>query len=66
MHQQVEVTLKMTMWLDARLDEEDIGELVRGGIYSQFPQELTPILPESRLDILAIRQEHELYNPEDV
>ncbi len=62
MKQQVEVTLALSLWLDAAMDEEAITTYVRSVLPRAFGEALT--FMTNPVDILAIRQEAEIYGLE--
>lgn len=64
MKQEVQVLMQVTMWIDARLDEEAIGVLVRDSVVRGFGPAVTQVRPDKYLDILDIKQEAEIYSPE--
>jgi hypothetical protein len=64
-YQEVRVNLKLTLCLDARLEEEEIGVYVRSGIYDGFPDQLKLVKDNQLLDVLEIREEAEIYGTED-
>lgn len=66
LHQEVRVQLSLTMWLPVTLDEESIGVLVRDGIQKGFEEEISKILPDRYLDILAIHEEAEMYATKEI
>jgi hypothetical protein len=65
MEQQVEVTLKLNLWLDAEKFgcAETIGDYVREHIYRGFDIQAELIQEGKLLDILTIKEEAELYAP---
>jgi len=62
MKQQVEVTLALSLWLDATMDEEAITTYVRGALPHAFGEALT--FMTNPVDVLTIRQEAEIYGLE--
>lgn len=62
--QQVEVTLKLNLWLRADMEEEEIGGYVRKHLYHGFPHQVKAIQENKFLDILDIKEEREIYSPE--
>lgn len=63
-YQQVEITMKLNLWLDASMHEEQIGEYVRNSIYRGFPDQLGSVEENSLIDVLDIKQEAEIYETE--
>ena len=59
MRQQVDVTLKLSLWLDAAWDEDDIVTHVRAALPDAFGESLTSM--NNPVDVLDVRQEAELY-----
>ena len=59
MKQQVDVTLKLSLWLDAALDEDEIVTHVRSSLPKAFGAELTAM--KNPVDILEVRQEAAIY-----
>lgn len=64
-HQEVRVRLSLTLWLPLIMDEETIGVLVRDGIRKGFEEEISEILPDRYLDIIAIHEEAEIYGTKE-
>ncbi len=68
MKQQVEVTLKLSLWLDATMNEDEIVTHVRSSLPKGFGEELTAM--QNPVDILDVRQEAEIHGehtgPEDL
>lgn len=66
MEQEIEVTLKLTMVLDAEKfgDVETIGDYIRRGIYTGLDKGQEHLIRDNKfLDILDIKQEAEIYAP---
>ena len=63
MKQHVDITLVLSLWLDARMDEGEIVTHVRASLPDAFGEELTAML--NPVDILVVHQEAELYGSED-
>ena len=63
MQQLVEITLKLSLWLDAALDEEAIVSHVRTRLPHAFGEELTSII--NPVDILEIREEAGIFGTEE-
>lgn len=61
--QQVDVTLKLSLWLDAEMDEDEIVTLVRSSLPNAFGEALTAMI--NPVDILEVRQEAEIYGNEE-
>lgn len=61
MKQQVHVTVKLSLWLDATLDEDDIATYIRSSLPLAFGEDLTAM--ENPVDILDIREEAAIYSP---
>jgi hypothetical protein len=61
MKQQVNITLKLSLWLDAELDVDDIVTYVRTSLPKAFGEALTDM--ENPVDILDIREEAAIYSP---
>jgi hypothetical protein len=59
MKQQVDVTMRISLWLDAAMDEDDIVTAVRSALPLAFGKALTSI--KNPVDILDIRQEAQIY-----
>jgi hypothetical protein len=59
MKQQVDVTLKLSLWLDATWGEDDIVTHVRSALPDAFGESLTGL--SNPVDVLSVRQEAELY-----
>jgi len=59
MKQQVDITLKLSLWLDATLDEDEIITHVRASLPIAFGDQLTAM--QNPVDILDIKQEAEIY-----
>jgi len=59
MKQQVNVTMRLSLWLDATMDENDIVTYVRSSLPLAFGRELTAM--KNPVDILDIQQEAEIY-----
>ena len=59
MKQQIEVTLKLSLWLDATMDEDEIVTHVRASLPKAFGEELTVM--DNPVDILEVREEAEIY-----
>ncbi len=59
MRQQVEVTLKLSLWLDATMDEDEIVTHVRASLPKAFGEELTVM--DNPVDILNVREEAEIF-----
>lgn len=57
--QQVDVTLKLSLWLDASMSEDDITTYIRSSLPQAFGEELTAL--QNPVDILDIKQEAEIY-----
>ena len=62
MKQQVDVTLKLSLWLDATMDEDEIVSHVRASLPLAFGVELTAMI--NPVDIFDICQEAEIYGNE--
>lgn len=62
MKQQVEVTLKLSLWLDATWDENQIARYVRAGLSPAFGESLCCMA--NPVEILGVRQEAEIYGTE--
>lgn len=62
MKQQVDVILKLSLWLDATLDEDDIVTHVRTALPTAFGEELTVM--ENPVDIIAVEEEAEIFGNE--
>jgi hypothetical protein len=62
MNQQVDITLKLSLWLDATMDEDDIITHIRSSLPKAFGKELTAM--KNPVDILDIQQEAEIYGEE--
>jgi hypothetical protein len=60
--QQVDIALKLSLWLDATMDEDGIVTRVRAALPLAFGEELTAML--NSVDILDIKQEAEIYATE--
>jgi hypothetical protein len=58
MKQQVDITMKLSLWLDASMDEDEIVTHVRSALPSAFGEELTEM--KNPVDILHVRQEAEI------
>jgi hypothetical protein len=63
MKQQVDVTLKLSLWLDAAMDEDEIVTRVRSSLPKAFGEELTAM--KNPVDILDVKQEAEIYDNEE-
>jgi uncharacterized protein YqkB len=61
MKQEVEVNVKLTLWLDADMDQESIGVYVRESLYAGFEDQLEYIQQNKLVDILDIKEEAEIY-----
>lgn len=59
MKQQVNVTLTISLWLDAAMHEDDIVTMVRSALPLAFGKALTAL--KNPVDILDIRQEVQIY-----
>jgi hypothetical protein len=59
MKQQVEITLKLSLWLDAVVLREEIGKLAEVRLTEAFDPEVAPILNPIR--IIRIREEADIY-----
>jgi hypothetical protein len=59
MKQQVDITMKLSLWLDASMDEDEIVTHVRSALPTAFGEELTQMA--NPVDILDVRQEAEVY-----
>lgn len=57
--QQVDVTLKISLWLDARMEVDAITTLVRSSLPLAFGDALTDM--ENPVDIIDIKEEAEIY-----
>jgi hypothetical protein len=62
MKQQVNVTMTLSLWLDAAMDEDDIVTYVRSVLPLAFGEALTAM--KNPVDILDIQQEAEIYGTE--
>lgn len=62
MKQHVDITLKLSLWLDATMDEDDIVTHVRASLPKAFGEELTAM--KNPVDIISVRQEAEIYGTE--
>jgi len=63
MKQQVDITLKLSLWLDAEMEVDDITTYVRASLPEAFGEALTDM--ENPVDILDIREESAIYSPSD-
>lgn len=59
MKQQVDITLKLSLWLDATMDKVEIVTHVRSSLPHAFGEELTAMI--NPVDILDVREEAEIY-----
>jgi hypothetical protein len=59
MKQRVNITMTLSLWLDATMDEDDIVTYVRSVLPLAFGRELTAM--KNPVDILDIRQEVGIY-----
>lgn len=59
MKQQVDITMKLSLWLDASMDEDEIVTHVRSSLPTAFGEELTEM--KNPVDILDVKQEAEIY-----
>jgi hypothetical protein len=59
MKQQVNVTMTLSLWLDASMDEDDIVTHVRSVLPLAFGEALTTMT--NPVDILDVRQEAAIY-----
>jgi hypothetical protein len=59
MKQQVNITMTLSLWLDAALDGDDIVTYVRSSLPLAFGDALTAM--KNPVDILDIRQEAEIF-----
>ena len=62
MKQQVEVTLKLSLWLDASMDEDAIVTHVRSALPDAFGASLTEM--QNPVDILSVKLEAEIFGNE--
>jgi hypothetical protein len=62
LHQEVEVSLTLRLWLDAGWDEDAVVTHVRTRLPDAFGEELTAML--NPVDIRSVRQEAEVYGTE--
>src|SRR5262249_15616018 len=60
MKQQVDITMKLSLWLDASMDEDEIVTHVRSALPTAFGEELTEM--KNPVDILDVKQEAEIYD----
>jgi hypothetical protein len=63
MKQQVDITLKLSLWLDATMDEDEIVTHVRSSLPKAFGEELTAMT--NPVDIIDVRQEAEIDGTEE-
>jgi hypothetical protein len=63
MKQLVEITLTLSLWLDATMDEDAIATHVRTRLPHAFGEELTSIA--NPVDILDIREEAGIFGTEE-
>ena len=63
MKQQVDITLKLSLWLNARMDQDDIVTYVRASLPKAFGVNLTAM--KNPVDILDIREEAAIYSPDE-
>ncbi|HLN26697.1 MAG TPA: hypothetical protein VK395_03075 [Gemmataceae bacterium] len=61
MKQQVDIRLKLSLWLDAAMDQDDIVTYVRAALPEAFGEDLTAMA--NPVDILDIREEAAIYSP---
>ena len=59
MKQQVDITLKLSLWLDATMDEDAIVTHIRSSLPHAFGDELTEM--KNPVDILDVREEAAIY-----
>ena len=62
MKQQVDITLKVSLWLDATMSEDDIVTYIRASLPLAFGKDLTAM--KNPVDILEIREEAAIYGNE--
>jgi hypothetical protein len=62
MKQQVDVTVRLSLWLDAAMDEDDIVTYIRSVLPLAFGDANAAL--KNPVDILEIRQEAEIYATE--
>jgi hypothetical protein len=63
MKQQVDITLKLSLWLDTAMDEDEIVTHVRSSLPKAFGEELTAM--KNPVDILDVKPEAEIYGTEE-
>lgn len=61
MKQQVDITMKLSLWLDASMDADEIVTHIRSTLPNAFGEELTDML--NPVDILDVREEAAIYGP---
>ena len=59
MKQQVDITLKLSLWLDATMDDDEIVTHIRASLPKAFGEDLTAM--KNPVDILDVKQEAEIY-----
>jgi hypothetical protein len=62
MKQHVEITLRLNLWLDVLMDQDELITHVRTRLPYAFGEELTEMV--NPVDILEIRQEAAIYSNE--
>ncbi len=62
MKQQVDITLKLSLWMDATLSRDDIATLAEARLTTAFGAETAPML--SPISVIRIRQEADIYGTE--
>lgn len=64
MKQQVEITMTVTLWLNAAMTEDAIVTHVRARLPDAFGEDLTAVT--NPVDVLSVRQEAEVYVTREV
>ena len=61
MKQQVDITMKLSLWLDTGMEQDDIVTYVRSALPAAFGEDITAMI--NPIDILDIREEAEIFSP---
>lgn len=61
--QEVRINLQMTIALPLEVEEEQIGEYIRNGIYAGFSEQMAYVKGSQLCDVLEIREENAIYSP---
>ena len=59
-HQQVEVTIKINLWVDIELNKQAIKDMTNSVIQHAFIEEMQEVLPEYRVTEIIVKEESEI------